>query len=97
MDREELMSRLEEGEALLADGFEGALIGITQNHHQMNVAVYDYDLSIGILMLRDGMSCMDAIEFMDFNVLGSYVGENTPIFVSLSNSYRESERPLSAN
>jgi len=39
---------------------------------------------IGILMDRDGMSEDDAVEFFDFNVLGAYVGERTPIFVPQS-------------
>lgn len=42
------------------------------------------------------MSLEDAIEFMDYNVLGSYVGEKTPLFVSYLNAYRE-KQPLSAN
>tara|TARA_R100001463_G_scaffold11036_1_gene31392 strand:+ start:246 stop:500 length:255 start_codon:yes stop_codon:yes gene_type:complete len=68
--------------ALLADGFEEALIGHTQGSNV--VAVYEYDICINILMERDGMDVMEAIEYMDFNVLGSYVGEKTPIFVSLA-------------
>ena len=47
------------------------------------VAVYDYDMCVHVLMERDGMTCEEAIEFMDFNVTGSYVGEKTPIFISL--------------
>lgn len=75
-----IMEVLEEHECLLADGFEGALVGHT--HGPNVVAVYDYDECIDILMNRDGMSCLEAIEFMDFNVLGAYVGEKTPVFVS---------------
>jgi hypothetical protein len=33
-------------------------------------------------MERDDMTCADAVEFMEFNVVGSYVGEKTPIFIS---------------
>jgi hypothetical protein len=35
-------------------------------------------------MERDGMDVMEAVEYMDFNVLGAYAGEKTPIFVSLA-------------
>jgi len=79
--REQLMDTLIEAEALLADGFEDALMGHTQGPNI--VAVYEYDLCIHILMTRDDMTCEEAIEFMDFNVLGSYVGEKTPIFISI--------------
>jgi hypothetical protein len=32
------------------------------------------------ILIDDGMSYTDAVEYMSFNVLGSYVGEKTPIF-----------------
>lgn len=77
-----IMERLIDEEALLADGFEDALIGHTQG---MNVvAVYDYDLCIDVLVKRDKMTIEDAVEHMSFNVVGAYVGEKTPIFVSLT-------------
>ena len=66
-------------ETLLADGFENALIGFGYRHHQQ-VAIYDYRKCIEVLMGRDHMSEEDATEYMDYNVVGSYVGEYTPIF-----------------
>jgi len=77
-----IMERLADEEALLADGFDRALIGHTQG---MNVvAVYDYDLCIDILVKNGEMSIEDAVEHMSFNVVSAYVGEKTPIFVSLT-------------
>jgi hypothetical protein len=32
-------------------------------------------------MRRDKMTEEEAIEYMDFNVVGSYVGDATPLFV----------------
>jgi hypothetical protein len=32
-------------------------------------------------MERDGMSSDEAIEYMEFNVIGAYVGELTPAFI----------------
>lgn len=78
---EQIMDALEESEALLADGFDDALVGHTQGANV--VAVYEYDMCVHILMDRDGMTCTEAIEFMDFNVVGAYVGPKTPMFVSL--------------
>lgn len=78
--KEQLMNVLLQAEALLADGFEEALIGHT---HGLNiVAVYDYDKCIQIMMERDEMSIEEAVEFMEFNVVGAYVGEKTPVFIS---------------
>ena len=70
-------------EALLADGFSEALIGMgTRFMH--DVAVYDYEKCIEILE-RD-MPHEDAIEYFDFNVSGAYVGENTPVFVTVEDN-----------
>lgn len=69
--------------ALLADGFHKAFIGFGRQASNW-VAVYDYDKCVGVLMARDKMSEEEAIEFMEYNVVGAYVGERTPIFVDKS-------------
>ena len=65
---------------LLADGFEEALIGFG---YQFNypVAIYDLKKCYNILIERDGMDDTEAMEYMDFNVLGAYMGDSTPIFL----------------
>jgi hypothetical protein len=68
-------------DALLADGLEAALVGYTVNHHHPVVAVYDIDKCIDVLVERDGMTPDDADEFLSFNTLGAYVGENGPLYV----------------
>lgn len=68
-------------DTLLADGFEDALIGFGYQHTKV-IAIYDYDKCVKVLMERDEMSEEDAIEHMEYNVVGSYVGEHTPIFLS---------------
>lgn len=68
-------------EALLADGLEAALVGYTVNHHHPVVAVYDIERCVEVLVSRDGMDREGAEEFLSFNTLGAYVGENGPLFV----------------
>jgi hypothetical protein len=68
-------------EALLADGLEAALVGYTVNHHHPHVAVYDIDKCIDVMVERDGMTPEEADEFLSFNTLGAYVGENGPMYV----------------
>jgi hypothetical protein len=68
-------------DALLADGLEAALVGYTVNHHHPHVAVYDIDKCVDVLVERDGMTAEEADEFLSFNTLGAYVGENGPIYV----------------
>jgi len=68
-------------EIILADGFEDAFIGIAVQFNTY-LATYDYDTCLNILMERDGMEHMDAVEYFDFNVTGAYVGKATPIFLT---------------
>ena len=83
MDREEAIDELTEAEALLADGFEDALIGVSYRFGQNPIALYDQDRCIEILMQRDGMEYDEAIEFFQFNIIGAWVGEGTPAFCRL--------------
>ena len=70
----------ENPDALLADGFEEALIGYTCNHHHPVVAVYDLNACVQKLM-DDGLTEDEAVEYLSFNTLGAYVGEDGPLFV----------------
>lgn len=69
-------------EALLADGYEKALIGYDKEGR----AIYDAHKCLSILVWRDGMSAEEAEEFFEFNTLGAYMGENTPQFIWLFDS-----------
>ena len=79
MINEELLSQLRNNECLLADGYESALIGITEGSNP--VAVYDIDLCIKSLVEEDGIEEEDALEHFYYNTVGSYVGEKTPVFI----------------
>lgn len=68
---------------LFVDGFDEALIGVVGRCGMNTVALYDTDKCIQILMERDGMTCEEAVEYFEFNVSGSYVGDNTPCFANL--------------
>lgn len=78
---DQLMESLEENECLLADGFDSALIGITEGINP--VAVYDINRMIECLIRKEEMTPEDAREYIEFNVVGAYVGEKTPIYVDL--------------
>jgi hypothetical protein len=72
----------DEETVLTADGFDDALLGIGYQF-TLALVVYDRAKCIAILMERDGMSRDDAVEFFEVNVQGSYVGEQTPVFLTL--------------
>ena len=67
-----------EDQILLADGFDEALIGHAAGMEPR--AVYDYDRCISVLV-DGGMTYEEAVEFFEFNTVGAYVGEQTPVFI----------------
>lgn len=73
----------ENPDALFADGFEGALIGIARRCGQPSLALYSYQKGVDILCERDGMSLDEAEEWLDFNVVGAWVGEHTPVWLTM--------------
>ena len=67
---------------LAADGFDTCVVGHTvAQPGRPALIIYDYERCITVLMGRDGMEYGEAVEFMDFNVVGSWVGEGTPVFI----------------
>jgi hypothetical protein len=67
-------------DTLLADGFEDALLGYGR-HGPSLVAVYDWKRCVTILQTRDSMTLDEAEEFIEFNVVGSWLGPHTPVFL----------------
>lgn len=74
---QQIIEMYPEGTFLVADGFDDAIIGIDEENFRI---VYDIDQVITVLM-RDDMSMDEAYDFYYYNIVGSYVGENTPIFI----------------
>ena len=70
-------------EILLADGLDDAFIGLSVGHHHKPVACYSYERAVEIIARRDGMGYEAAEEYLQFNTLGAYVGEYTPIWVQM--------------
>jgi hypothetical protein len=71
-------------EALLADGFEAAIIGICERCGSLPVVAYDREKCIEVLVTDQGLgSHEEAEEYFEYNVLGAYVGENTPVFITV--------------
>jgi hypothetical protein len=68
-------------EALFAEGFDQAIIGYTNGKNPI-VPVYDVEKCI-VVLTNSGMPLKDAVEYFEYNVLGSHFGENDPIFISL--------------
>jgi hypothetical protein len=88
-----MMERIRDMEAaiLTADGFDDALVGVVDLWRRTKdggatrdtAACYDYNKCVQVLM-RQGMSEEDAVDWMAFNVLDAWVaqeGENMPVFL----------------
>ena len=65
---------------LFADGFDDAILGVAERIGMEPVVAYDVNKIIEILA-RD-MTEDEAVEFFEFNILGAYMGERTPVFIS---------------
>tara|TARA_B100000700_G_C14992028_1_gene831799 strand:+ start:655 stop:939 length:285 start_codon:yes stop_codon:yes gene_type:complete len=66
----------------VADGFDEAVIGVAYRFGFQPVIAYDYERCVEILMSGDdGMTYEDAIDYMEYNVLGAYMGDGMPCFI----------------
>jgi hypothetical protein len=79
-DIQQALEELEEN-TLLMDGFDEAFIGWSRRINEPLLAVYSYDGLIKVCTERDGMDFEEAVEYVDYNVVGAWVGEQTPIIV----------------
>ena len=86
---ERLMNDYPEQEFLVADGFDRAIIGVEVLSGKV---VYDCGIMVEILTKDDEMTEEEAIEYIDYNVVNAFVGDNTPIFVNVLED--EKENPI---
>ena len=77
---DDALKEMEEN-TLLIDGFDEAFLGFSQRINQPILAVYSYDGLVKVCMDRDGMEWEEAVEYVDYNIVGAWVGEQTPIIV----------------
>ena len=70
-----------EEEIVIYDAYEDAIIGLADRFGMDTSVAYDYDKVIKILM--EDMSYEEAVEYFDFNVIGGWVGDSTPVFIKV--------------
>ena len=70
--------------------FEDAILGVAHRFGVDPVIAYDYDGVISILERQfdeftdhddDYTAYETAVEWFEFNIIGAYMGENTPIYI----------------
>ena len=68
--------------AMVADGFDDAIIGVLLRPDAPAVVVYDA-VAMREIVMREGVSEEEAIKHLEFNTFGSCVGECTPLYATL--------------
>ena len=66
------------------EGFDNAIIGtanVWKGNERVDVLVYDIYRMVEQLTIRDGMSQVEALEYIDFNIENVYIGKDTPVIV----------------
>ena len=82
--RQKLADNYLDGSELLfmdPEHFDEAIIGVATNSVGMMAVAYSEPKIIELLVRHDQMTPDDAMEHYQFNILGAYVGENTPVFI----------------
>jgi hypothetical protein len=74
----EFSPSIQESAALIADGFDSCVIGFCSNSERL---VYSREKMIELLIERDNMSDINAVEFLEYNTWSADVGEHTPLYV----------------
>jgi len=83
----EVMEKLGEYQELggevysLPDKFDSALVAVGWRFKDGPLAVYDKNQAIGILDNEMGEEWGE--EFFEFNIIGSWIGDSTPVFIEL--------------
>ena len=77
--KETQQAMVSNNETLFADGFDEAIIGLDTSGDVFRV-IYDREKMAEVLE-EDGMTTMEAWEYLDYNVFNAYVGEGTPMYV----------------
>ena len=77
--RERIMDEMENAIFLEPKDFDEAIIGVTYRFGMDPVVAYDRTIVIDILA-RD-MPREDAEEFFEFNTIGAWLGDLTPVFI----------------
>ena len=74
-------------EAVLMDGFDDCIIGVLERFGMDSIVLYDKQKVIEKLMAPlAGFPATEeeALEYYEYNMLGSWIGERTPGFVILT-------------
>ena len=61
--------------------FDSAIVGVVRQFGRPPIACYDYNKIIEIIRSSGDISYEEAVEHFEFNIIGAYVGDDTPCFI----------------
>jgi hypothetical protein len=83
MTRSDILNAYPEEDFIFLDGYDDAIMGVAlgwvEGSRQGVVTLYDKSKVLSLLV-GQGVTDEDALEYFEFNILGGYLGPKTPIF-----------------
>lgn len=84
MDKlDEILEVYVDVEFQIISGHNNAIVGVGERFGSEPFLIYDKDLILEEFIQRDKMTYDEALEYFSYNILGSYVGEHTPAFITM--------------
>lgn len=82
MTREELLEEygdlVGDIQLVTVDGYDDAILGIDSKSYRV---IYDADEMVDILMETEDLTEEEALEYLDYNVFNTWLGDQTPIYL----------------
>ncbi len=85
-NRDKILDMYPDYEFMFADGFDEAIVGVTERFGSELVVCYDKE-KVYNKLIKDGMTREEAVEYFEYNIIGAYVGEQTPAFIDTIDSW----------
>ena len=67
---------------IVLQGLSRAVIGVSERWGEIPKLVYDKDIIMDILVNEEGMSEDEAMDHFYYNIMGTYMGEGTPVYIT---------------
>ena len=65
---------------MILDGFDEAIVGVVE---RIGLLAVCYDRSKILKVLMRNMNETEAVEYFEFNILGAYMGESSPVYLDV--------------
>lgn len=84
--RKEIENDYIDHELIFYDEFDDAIVGVVERFGGNFSVLYSKDKVFEILM-SEGLEFTDALEHFEYNIIGGYLGDATPVFLDDLDNY----------